>query len=68
MKTIILLILFFTYGQPLYPGEIREIIMQSIAVDMTYSDRFAVVLKTRDRNLKGKWKHKWDVILIPEAI
>jgi len=58
MKTtilaIILAILFCCYCRPLHPGETSEIIRQSIAVDLTYSDRLPVVMKTRDRNLKRK--------------
>jgi hypothetical protein len=53
---IILLIMFCCYCRPLHTGEIRQIITQSIAVDLTYSDRFPVVMKTRNMQLKRKSK------------
>jgi hypothetical protein len=35
------MVLFFYFDcRPLHPGETGEIITQSIAIDLTYSDRF----------------------------
>ncbi len=60
MKITVLTIFFAMFFcidcRPLHPGETGEIITQTIAIDLTYADRFpvSVAMKTKNPNIKGK--------------